>query len=181
MSKRSIQSTSSPESADLIRDFLATHHSGVLATADGAANPHAAVVYFSFNNNFCLTFATKTETQKYKNMEENDQVAFACYDEANQTTVQITGQVEKVADEAERQEMLNAIYDYSASLSKTELPPIEKLFAGDYVVLRLLPQVIKMAIFLRPDSEGQDMYETILFGQDDGEDDRGGTHPSQTS
>lgn len=169
MSKRTIQSASSPESAELIKQFLASHHSGVLATADQVATPHAAVVYFSLDDDFSLTFTTKTETQKYKNMEENDQVAFVCYDEANQTTVQITGQVMKVTDENKRQEMLNTIYELSADLSKTELPPIEKLFAGNYVVLKLLPQVIKMAIFLRPDSEGQDMYETILFGTDEGD------------
>lgn len=170
MSKPTIQSTSSPESVGLIKQFLASHHSGVLATANQAATPHAAVVYFSFDDDFSLTFTTKTETQKYKNMEENDQVAFVCYDEASQTTVQITGQVMKVKDESKRQEIINTIHELSTDISKTKLPPIEKLFAGDYVALKLLPQVIKMAIFLRPDSEGQDMYETILFGTDEGDD-----------
>lgn len=169
MSKPIIQSTSSPESVALIKQFLASHHSGVLATADAAATPHAAVVYFALDDDFSLMFTTKTETQKYKNMQENDQVAFVCYDEANQTTVQITGQVKRVKDETKRQEMINTIYNLSADLSKTELPPIEKLFAGDYVVLKLIPHFIKMAIFLRPDSEGQDMYETILFGAEESE------------
>lgn len=163
---QTIQSTSSPESADLILDFLKNHHSGVLATADTASNPHAATVYFSVDNNFCLTFATKTETQKYKDMEENKQVAFACTDEAEQTTVQIDGQVEKVTDPEQHQAAINRMYRFSETLSETELPPIEKLFIGDYVTLKIVPQVIKMGIFKRPDSESnEDMYETVLFDQ----------------
>lgn len=86
-----------------------------------------------------------------------------CYDEKNQTTIQITGEAEKVDDTDKRQAILNKIYRYSEVTSKTELPPIEKLFAGDYVVLRILPKVIKMAVFLRPDSEGEDMFETLIF------------------
>jgi len=159
-----IQSASSPESAGLIRDFLKDHRSGVLATSDKNGNPHAAAIYFSADDEYNLLLATKTETQKYKNIMENNHVAFVCYDEASQTTVQISGHAEKVENPDEKQIAMNAMYRFSEATSKVELPPIEKLYAGDYVVLKLIPQVIKMAIFLRPDSEGEDMYETILFG-----------------
>lgn len=159
-----LQSESSPESKDLIRDFLKTHHSGVLSTSSAAGYPHAAPVYFSVEEDFCLLFATKTETLKYKNIQENNRVAFACYDEATQSTVQIGGRAEKVDDPKVHQSTINAIYRYSAELSKTDLPPIEKLFAGDYVIVRIVPEVIKMAVFLRPDSGGYDMYETLTFG-----------------
>lgn len=158
-----IQSESSPESKDLIQDFLQAHHSGVLSTSSAAGSPHGAPIYFSVEDDFSLLFATKTETLKYKNIQENKRVAFACYDEAAQTTVQINGYAEDVEDPDVCQVVLSAMYRFSATLSKTELPPIEKLFAGDYVVVRILPETIKMAIFLRPDSEGYDMYETLTF------------------
>jgi uncharacterized pyridoxamine 5'-phosphate oxidase family protein len=161
-----IQSTSSPESADLIYNFLKDNHSGVLATADSASNPHAATVYFSVDESFCLTFATKSETQKYKDMEENEQVAFVCTNEPEQTTVQINGRVEKVTDPDEHQAVINRMYSLSETLSETRLPPIEKLFIGNYVSLKIVPQVIKMGIFKRPDSQSnEDIYETLLFGQ----------------
>lgn len=158
-----IQSTSSPESANLIKEFLQTHYSGVLATADTGATPHAATVYFKADDEFCLTFATKEETQKYKNIERNNQVAFVCYDEAKQTTVQVSGRAEVIEDEEVARTMINTLYEYSSTLSKAALPPIEKLFAGNYKIVRIIPQVIKMAIFLRPDSEGIDMYEIVTF------------------
>lgn len=167
MSQHIIESVSSPESPDLIKEFLKSHNSGVLATADSAAVPHAAAIYFAFEDDFSLIFITKTETQKYKNLEENDQISFVCYDETTQTTVQMSGHAEKIKDPSVRANMLNTIYLLSESLSKTKLPPIEKLFAGDYVVFRLVPQVIKLAIFLRPDSEGEDTYETMIFGSED--------------
>lgn len=162
-----IQSASSPESIDLIRRFLSSHYSGVLATADTASNPHGAAVYFSLNDDFSLIFGTKTETQKYKNIEQNKQVAFVVYEEKEQTTVQITGHVEVINDEDARRQAIEAMVAASIERSSRELPPAEKLLAGDYVALRIVPLTIKMAVFARPDSEGDDLYETLLFSDTD--------------
>ncbi len=158
-----LQSSSTPESADLIQDFLHTCHSGVLATADSTGKPHAATVYFSLQDDFSLTFITKTQTQKYKNIQANNRVAFVCYDEKAQTTVQITGHTDPVTDPDEQQTAFSATFNLSASISQREYPPIEKLYAGDYTVLRIVPELIKMAVFARPDSEGYDSFETLTF------------------
>jgi nitroimidazol reductase NimA-like FMN-containing flavoprotein (pyridoxamine 5'-phosphate oxidase superfamily) len=162
--QRTTVSPSSPQSEAVIRDFLNDHECGVIATADTAANPYAAVVYYSMDDDFNLTFTTKTETQKYKDMEQNNQVTFVCFDELTQTTVQVSGHVEKVTDPQIHQASINRIYQLSASVSGVALPPIEKLFAGNYVTMRLIPQVIKMGIFLRPDAESnEDVYEILTF------------------
>jgi nitroimidazol reductase NimA-like FMN-containing flavoprotein (pyridoxamine 5'-phosphate oxidase superfamily) len=159
-----IKSISSPESEKLIRDFLREQQSGVLATADASACPHAATVYFAAEDDFCLVFTTKVETQKYKNMKENNQVAFVCTDEAAQTTVEVSGRSEEVTDPAVRQAALNRMYRFSEAAGKGGLPPIEKLFAGEYVTMRIVPQVMKMGIFVRPDSQSnEEIYETLLF------------------
>lgn len=161
-----IQSSSSSQAESLIYDFLATHHSGTLATADGAGNPHAAVVYYAVERDFGLTFATKTETQKYKNIEENKQVAFAVYDEEAQTVVQIMGHAELITEEHKRQKVLDNMIHQSLELSHKVLPPAEKLVAGGYVALRVVPQVIKMAVYVRTESEGDDdIYERLLFSE----------------
>ena len=162
-----IESESSSESKDYIKNFLNDHYSGVLATSDNAANPHASVVYYSLEDDFGLLFATKTETQKYKNIEENKQVAFLVYDEKAQTTLQVFGKVENVTDEETQKAIYKNMFRASADASQAELPPAEKLFAGELVALRLLPQTIKMAVYARPDSEGDDLYETLLFRHSD--------------
>jgi general stress protein 26 len=161
-----IQSSSSPESADVIRDFLQACRSGVLATSDEQNVPHAAAVYFIVDENYSVLFTTKTDTQKYKDIMQNNQVAFVCYDETSQTTLQINGHAEKVEDENKRQAAMNAIYRFSEAISRTEFPPIEKLYAGDYVTVRIIPHTIKMAVYARPDSEGVDAFESIQFNED---------------
>lgn len=158
-----IESTTSPESEQLIRNFLNGRYSGVLATADDHSNPHASVVYFRLDDDFTLTFGTKRETQKYKNIEQNKQVAMVIYDEKQQTTVQVFGHAEVIEDHDKRQKVFNNMFESSAEISMTALPPAEKVYAGEYVALRILPQVIKMGIYARPDSEGDDMFETMLF------------------
>ena len=161
-----IQSTTSPETIDIVTAFLRAHQSATLATADGAANPHAAVIYYTFDDDYTFSFVTKTETQKYKNIEENKNVALVIYEEKSQTSVQVFGRVEVIRDRDAQQVVLNKSFRYSAELSGREFPPLEKLFAGEYVALRLLPQVIKMAVFARSDSGGADeLYETILLSE----------------
>lgn len=161
--KMKIESCTSPESEYLISDFMKTHYSGVLATADSASMPHAAATYYQFNDTFSLYFATKTETQKYKNIIDNDNVAFVIYDEKSQTSVQIFGHAKTVVDEKVHQSIVNNMVHISSEISGREFPPIEKLYAGEYVTLELLPTVIRMAVYARPDSEGDDLYETLLF------------------
>lgn len=160
-----IESTSSAESEDFIKSFLNMHASGVLVTSDKVGNPHGAAVYFSLENDYTLTFATKAETQKYKNIQENDQIAFVVYDEKEQMQVQITGHIEHINDSDEREKVLRYMYTTSPKLSMAWLPPAEKLEAGGYIALRLVPQVIKMAIYSRFDEDRDDIYETILFTQ----------------
>ena len=160
-----IESTTSPESADLIRNFLNGRYSGVLATADAVGIPHAAVVYFTLDGDFSLTFGTKTETQKHKNIEENKQVAFVVYDEVEQSVVQITGRVEVVEDEGKKQSIFSNMSRSSAERSQTALPPAEKLWAGEYIAMRIVPNVIKMTIYARPNSDDEDLFETILFSE----------------
>lgn len=161
-----IESSTSSESIDTVRRFLKTRYSGVLATADGAGIPHAAVVYFLLEDDFSLAFGTKTETQKYKNMQENKQASFVTYDEAEQTVVQIMGRIEIVGDDEMRQKVVGNMFASSAQRSHREIPPADKLIAGEYVAVRLVPMVIKMTVYARPDSEEEgDLQETLLFSE----------------
>jgi len=161
-----IESTTSPESVDNVRRFIESRYSGVLATADGAGIPHAAVVYFLLEDDFSLLFGTKTETQKFKNIQENNQASFVIYDEAEQTVVQIMGRVELVDDGEVRQRVVNNMFSASAWRSHREIPPADKLIAGDYAAVKVVPMVIKMTVYARPSSEEEgDLQETILFSE----------------
>jgi general stress protein 26 len=160
-----IESTSSPRSQDLIKIFLKNQHSGVLATADSVGNPHAAVIYFVLDDDFSILFTTKRETQKCKNIEENNQAALVVYDEPTQTTAQIFGHTEFVNDEKIRDRIIENMGNVSMERSIENIPPVAKLVAGEYVVVRINPTVIKMAEygFAKPGDEN--LFETILFSK----------------
>lgn len=157
-----IASTSSDKAEDLISTFLAEHYTGILATSDTASNPHGAVIYYLPDSDFTLYFATKEETQKFKNMEENPQVAFVVYDETSQTSLQVSGRIFQITDPLKKRATIKNMTNSSIVLSRNMLPPAYKLTAGEYKVLQLVPQVIKMAIYARTDKD-QDIYETIIF------------------
>lgn len=160
-----IESTSSDASKELISIFLKHQSSAILATADAAANPYAAVIYYLFEDNFTLLFGTKRETQKSKNMEENPQVSLVVYDAPTQTTAQITGRIEFVEDEAAIGKVLENMESVSSRQSIENVPPASKITAGELVAVRVYPQVIKLAEygFAKPNSDN--IFETILFSE----------------
>lgn len=158
-----IVSSTTSQSEQLIREFLQNHHSGVIATSSASAIPHAAAIYINTLEDLSFVFVTKTATQKYVNITENNNAAFVAYNEDSQSTLQISGMVEVINDEQQQQDAINHIHTLSAEISKVELPPIEKLLAGEYAVLRFVPQTIRLAVYARPDSEGDDLFETLHF------------------
>lgn len=159
---QSIQSASSQQAERLISLFIADHYSGVLGTSSVHNQPHGTVVYYLPETDLSLYFVTKEHTQKYKNIQENNQVSFVIYDEASQTTLQIHGEVHIVDELEKKRETLHNMTNSSIALSGTLLPPAYKLDAGDYVVLQLIPRSIDLAIYSRSDS-GDDIYESLVF------------------
>lgn len=162
-----IESTSSSKSEDLIRIFLKNLRSGVLATADAASIPHAAVIYYMLDDDLSVLFTTKRETQKFKNMEENKQAALVVYDESTQTTAQVMGHVEFVEDNDTREKVLANMKNASLERSTENTPPAAKIEAGDFVIVRLKPTVIKMAEYIFSDAGNENLFETILFSEAD--------------
>lgn len=157
-----IQSTSSPDAERLISTFLGDNYSGVIATADTAANPYAAVVYYMPEPDLSLYIATKEETQKYKNLEQNPQVSFVIYDEKSQTSLQVQGRTVIVEDMQKRHDTLKNMANTSLAISDQLLAPAYKLDAGDYAVVQIVPQVMKLAVYARSEKD-EDLYETLIF------------------
>lgn len=154
-----IQSASSEQAEKLISLFLADNYSGVLSTTSASGRPHGAVVYYLPETDLSIHFVTKEETQKYKNIELNKQVSFVIYDEKSQTTLEIQGMVHIVEDLEKKRETLHNMTNSSIALSGKLLPPAYKLEGGDYIVLRLVPTSINLAIYSR--DKGDNVYESL--------------------
>lgn len=157
------ESSTSSESNQRIYEFLKQNQLGVLATVDPNCNPHATTIYFSIDREFNVTFITKNETKKHDNLIRNNHAMLIVYEPVSQTTVQITGVAKTIGNKVEAAQVFIDTLKTSRATSESGIPPISKLYAGEYIAYKLKPVQIRMAVFMRPDPGGYDMYETIDF------------------
>lgn len=145
-----------------IWNFLNKVRVGVLTSVDPNGNPHGSVIYYTLNNNFNISFLTKTETKKSDNLIRNNHVMLVVFDPVSQGVVQVTGKTMPVSDNYEINRIAAAVYETSLRDSEGGVPPIAKLEAGDFVAFQIIPYQIRMALYARPDSGGYDkIFESI--------------------
>lgn len=128
-------------------DFLKTHPIGVLATVDPNAEPYAATIYFTADNNLNIRFITKTGTKKADNLEHKNHAMLVVYDAQTQTTVQVLGQTKKINDRSKVDDLFTKIIYTSLDTSGNDVPPISHLEEGDYIAYVLEPKQVRMAVF----------------------------------
>ncbi len=154
------------ESQQRIYGFLESNPIGVLATVDPNNRPHAVVVYYSIDTMFNIYFVTKTKTKKSDNLRHNAAANFLVYDATSQTTVQIYGHADEVNDPARLEEVFKNLTTASMDTSSEGVPPITKLKAGEYIVYRIKPAQVRMAVYARPDRGGyEDLFEVLEDGE----------------
>ena len=154
MDTSKINEASTPESPQIIYDFLSSHNVGVLCTVDETDKPH---------DDFTVLFGTKTKTRKYINTAKSGLATLVVYDEAQQTSTVIEGAVAQTDDPDTVQKVISNMEAQAAKVTGAHNPPLAKLYAGDFVALTLVPHTIRTAIYMRPDNEGYDEFETISF------------------
>ena len=143
-------------------NFLKNHTVGVLATVDPNGEPHAAAIYYFADEDFTISFITKTQTKKADNLQHNNHAVLVVYEPASQTTVQITGTVSAVTELLEVNDIFRRVLNASLETSQTSVPPIAKLKEGDYIGFRLTPKQIRMAAFRHSESgEYADLFKTF--------------------
>lgn len=150
------------ESREHLADFLSKHSVGVLATSTKEGRPYAATVYLTYDQQFNIYFVTKKDTQKSRNLQNNNRAAIAIYAAATQTTVQAEGAVVEVTDPEQVTWVMNDIWRIALSISPTSAPPQTRLVAGGYVVYKLITPVLRMATFVQQNPEDYDkIFENV--------------------
>lgn len=135
-----------------IRDFLSKNETGVLATASIDGTPHVAVVYYFIDGLTNIRFITKRKTRKAEDIKRNNKAALIVYDEVSQTTLQVQGHVVEVTNEREASQAFRNALRASVRTAENAVPPISKMYAGDYVAFKLVPDEVKLAVFNRASS-----------------------------
>lgn len=151
------------ESSQRIFYFLKMHPVGVLATVGQDNLPQASVIYYSVDEDFTITFTTKRDTKKRINISEQNHVQLVVFEASSQTTVQISGTAEIISNPSEASEVFGGTLKASVRTSESGVPPISKLFAGNYVAFKIKPKQIRMAVFMRPDPGDYEIFETLDF------------------
>lgn len=145
-----------------IYHFLFAHPVGVLSTVTPDGDPHGAVIYYSIDRSFNISFLTKDRTRKFDNITHHDHVTLTVFDPATLFTAQITGVATKIADSEAINAVANAVLKACLATSKTGVPPITKLQAGDYVGCNIKPVLIRMATYAVPVSGSYpELFESI--------------------
>ena len=157
------QIPNSPDALNHVRDFLISNPIATIATVSPSGKPHATVVYFSFNDDFSVSFVTKVGTEKHKNIKRKHDVMMVVYEASTQTSVQITGRAVDITDTPEAHEVFKNTLKAVESTSESGIPPISKLEDGRYISYKVIPSQIRMAVFARPDPGGYEMFETLTF------------------
>jgi general stress protein 26 len=133
--------TASPVSAidKAALEFLRKHEIAVLSTINRTGNLHGATIYYYIDNGNRICLATKTSTQKARDIFANQQVALTAYDADTIETVQMQGFAQVVTDPAEQQEIFEQIIKPRDYQGEMRLPPVTTLHDESYVALRIIP------------------------------------------
>ncbi|HIA91707.1 TPA: pyridoxamine 5'-phosphate oxidase family protein [Candidatus Saccharibacteria bacterium] len=150
------------ETASNILKELRSEDVMTLCTMNLNLRPHLSVVYYSVSDAFELFFITKVKTNKHKHLQINPNVTALVYEEKRQLSIQITGTAHAEEPSDETHDMLEKVFE-KASKHNFNAPPIAKLWAGGFVMYKIKPSTITMALFTRPQAGGYDMFEAINF------------------
>jgi pyridoxine/pyridoxamine 5'-phosphate oxidase len=82
-----------------IMGYIDRLHAAVISTVNPDGTPHSAVVYLIAASHHTVCFATRNQTQKYKNLLERPTVSPTMFDEKASSTMQATGRAYVVDDD----------------------------------------------------------------------------------
>lgn len=109
----------------------------VLSTTDKYGNPHASVVHFEVDEVENFYILTRIKTNKVANINHNNNVVLTIHPSHSLKILHIEGLAEIVNDKEIFQSVykeLSAVREY---IEGSKLPPITKIKAGEYVVIKI--------------------------------------------
>jgi general stress protein 26 len=89
--------------------YLRSKFVAVISTVSQNNQPESATVYFDVDENFNFYIMTKQFTRKYKNIQQNQQVALVIGTDNEPATVQVQGKAEEISDSQEFDKRLESI------------------------------------------------------------------------
>ncbi len=123
-------------------DYLASHDTAVLSTANLEAEPSGATVHYVLDEDGQIYVLTKSASKKTRNVMLNPKASLSIHETGSLKTAQISARA-TVETRAQKQEQIfrHVIKDKDYKEGKKS-PPVTTLREGYYIVLRLTPTSI---------------------------------------
>lgn len=132
--------------------FLMSQKGGVISTV-GENGPESAFVFYDADEDFSIYFATSINSRKYKNIKNNNKVAFVVYTIEPPKTIQIEGEIVEVSD---KEVLKNSLANYVdvASYGMKDNAPVTKIDSVDnFVMYKIKPNFIKWSDYTGSDHQ----------------------------
>src|SRR5690606_34957172 len=111
----------------IVKKFLDSQETGVLAVVDENNKPHAATINYVTDDDLNLYFITKTATKKFASLSQNPHVAMTVTDMDSKKTVQIEGQAHEAKDIDQQSEIMKKLASPHKDSSGVWVPPIAEI------------------------------------------------------
>lgn len=118
---------------------------GAVSTISEDGMPHSAVVYYTYDENLNIYFATRVSTRKYKDCLCNPHVAFLASEEHSPRTVQIEGSAKVVIDPEEQRTFFSKILD--TANKSYPLPPFAQMMNAELELIKITPVWARLGDF----------------------------------
>ncbi len=136
------------ELKDKIASFLGLQKSrlGVVSTVNADGGPESAFVYYTFDENLNIYFATKDSSRKFKNILQNKKVAFAMATENPPQTLQLEGEASVHSENGDQKHLFQELVGLATA--KNFSAPIEQeAKTGGIQFLKITPSWIRLGNF----------------------------------
>ncbi|HSE29330.1 MAG TPA: pyridoxamine 5'-phosphate oxidase family protein [Candidatus Saccharimonadales bacterium] len=143
-----------------IVNYIKDHPVAVLGTTGKSSRPFGAAIYIYAKSIDQLYFITKTETQKFKNIQENPMVSVTIVDSSDNSSLQLSGDVSvvndvRIIDQVMRE--MSKIYANSADW----LPPLAKIRAGSYQVISIKLLTARLAHYKGHNAGDKNIFKDL--------------------
>jgi general stress protein 26 len=118
---------------------------GVISTVTAENKPESAFMYYAFDEDLNIYFATRVASRKYKNFMENKHIAFAVAKENPPQTLQLEGLASVVVEAEVQKSLFPELITMAAQ--RNFAAPISQMESSELKFLKITPNWIRFGNF----------------------------------
>ena len=140
-----------PNDQEILRQayyFLNKQPAAVLATLNQDKSPHLTVVYFHVDEDMSVSFLTKSDTRKSKNIKKRKKATLLAYDSKSQQSITISGKAQEIDSIPAGTKLFTETMQTALRTSEGGKMPLSQLLsAGHYALFKITPQQIEFSSY----------------------------------